>query len=397
MNANAKLNLQRMHAQATILAAHPSLHCAPQMAGVAANLKALLEAKHDDAEAARRIVESWSNAEVRKELCGIRVETVNNFIRAQGNFLTNFFVEEPLGDADRPVIQNETKNQISCGYIGQDGYPRAMKAINPQTETLIDLALVSSDKVGYFIRDIYNGNVATVAQRTFDIAADLTFKVDRLAKSLMTAALGSGGVFGAFVTSGTRQDRTYVPHSGIDTDNLPATNDIVLDQSNYASWGAEKYNADSTEDTSHANRFRLDVMRAVMTYCTKWGGVLGGPLTPTGLIIVPSGDAVGLMKEVSVTSNTFNDVAQGLLHNFLSVNFAGVQWTVLPDATLASGTCYPILNRPIGKFYTKKSWDSEDVVTDKTKNWEERYQTRLVGFTTPSPWRPHACRVTYMA
>ena len=396
MNSNQLTTLRQMHAWQTIKAAHPG-HGQTRFAEVAATLKALIDSKADAAEQAKRIMASWSDPQIKRELCEVRVQTVNNFIRANGLFLGNFFTEIPLGDADRPVIQNETKNQISVGYISQDGRPRAIKTVNPQTETFVDLRLVSSEVVGYFLRDIYNGNVANAAQRTFDIGFDLTFKIDRLAKALLTASLSNGGVYGAFVTTGNRQDRTYFPHDGIDTSNLPTTNDIVLDSSNYATWDALKYNAAGAESATTANRFRLDVMRAVMNYCSRWGNVLNGPLTPTGLIIVPSGDCTGLGAEVNITSNTFNDVAQGLLHNFLSVNFLGVQWTILPDATLPAGVCYPILNRPVGNFYTKSSWDDENVDTNKAKNWEERFQTKLVGFATPSPWRPHAVRVTYKA
>ena len=396
MNSNQLTTLRQMHAWQRIKAMHPG-HGQTRFAELATTLQGLIDAKPDPAAQAKRIMASWGDPAVKRELCEVRVTTVNNFIRAAGKFLNNFFVEKSLGDSDRPAFQNESKNEISCGYISQDGRPRSIKTVNPQTEALVDLRLVSSEVVGYFIRDIYNGNVATAAQRTFDIGFDLTFKIDRLAKSLMTASLSSGGVFGAFTTTGTKQDRVYVAHSGVETANLPTTNDIVLDADNYLTWGAEKYNAATAESATTANRFRLDVMRAVQSYCTKWADVLNGPLTPTGLIIVPSGDALGLLKEVTVTSNTFNDVAQGLLHNFLSVNFAGVQWTIIPDATLPSGVCYPILDRPVGEYYVKSSWDDEDVKTDKAKNWEERFQTKLVGFATPSPWRPHAVRVTYKA
>ncbi len=402
MNPNILTDLQRKLARVTLLhGKSPNAHLAAELT---ATLQAMIGNKETSQEQCQRLMASWDDPKLRRELCEVRVQTVNNFIRAEGNFLTNFFTEVPLGPSDRPAIQNETKNEIDVGYISQDGRARSMKAINPQTEALVDLRTVGSERVGYFLQDIYNGNIAPAAQRTFDISWDLTFKIDRLAKTLLSAALGSGGVYGTFTITGNRQNRVYVPHSGIDTSNLPTTNDIILSndyvngssgQKWFEYWDAAKYNS-ATESSTTSGKFRLDVLRAVNKYCNAWGNLLGGPLRPTGVIIVPSGDSTGLVNEVSPTGQAFNTVAEGLLHNYQTIpNYLGVNWTLVPDATLPSGTCYPILNRPVGNYYTKSSMDMEEVDTQRTKNWEERAMTKVVGFAIPSPNRPFACRVKY--
>lgn len=403
MKANLIEAIKRMQARVTLLGGVGcNTHLLPELTGV---LKQLCENKETSQEQCQRLMASWDDPKLRRELCEVRVQTVNNFIRAEGNFLSNFFTEVPLGPADRPAIQNETMNEISVGYISQDGRARSMKPLAPQSETLIPLRTVGSERVGYFLQDIYNGNVAPAAQRTFDIAWDLTFKIDRLAKAMLEASLVNGGVYGAFTVTGNRQDRVYVPHSGIITANLPPTNDIVL-SNDYISgssgpkwfeyWDAAKYNG--AESTTTSNKFRLDVPNAVNKYCNSWGNLLGGPIRPTGVIIVPSGDSTGLVGQVSPTGPAANSVAEGLLHNYQTIpNYLGVNWVLVPDATLPAGTCYPILNRPVGYYYTKSSMDMEEVDTQRSKNWEERAMTKVVGFAIPSPHRPYAVRVTYAA
>lgn len=401
MNPKHMELVQRMHQR--VKALHGLTPNAHLQAELDAKFTALLGSQVSDAEQAELIRAAWNDPVKRRELCELRVDTVNNFIRAEGLFLANFFSEVPLGPADRPVVQNTTKQEIEVSYVSQDGRPRGRKTINPTGEEFVDLAIVSSERVGYFMRDIYNGNIANVAQNTFDIAFDLTFKIDRLAKDLMHKAVGSGGVYGDFVTTGTRHNRVYAAHSGINTSNLPPTNDIVL-STDYVTgssgkkwfeyWGASKGNGDGTNGTS--NDFRLDVPKATVNYCNRWANTLNGPLRPTGVIIVPSGDSTGLAGEVSPTGTMFNTVAESLLHNFQTIpNYLGVNWVLIPDATLPPGVCYPVLNRPVGRYYTKADWEQEFIKTEPEKNWEERSQQKLVGLAIRIPDRVHAVRVRY--
>jgi hypothetical protein len=387
-------NLKRLSARAqTVHALGANPHYATELAGF---MDEIMASNVTDAELAEKVRKSWDDPAVKREMCEVRVETYTNFIRANSTFLPTFFQEVVLGPADRPAIQNATKNEISIGYVSQDGRPRAMKAINPTTETLIDLRVRASDVVGYFLQDLYNGNVGQVAQATFDIPWDLANKLDADAYALLTASLSDGGVFGAFTTTGTRQNRVYVPHSRIVTANLPSTNDIVLDQSNYQAWNALKYNAGAgTNSDTTSGRFRLDVIRAIMTYCDRWGNVFPEPIRPTGMIIVPSVDCTQLATEITPTGTFYNKVAEGLLTNYHQFSYMGVNWVLVPDSTIATGTCYPVLNKPVGRFYTKPSMDTENVETFKAKNWEERFATKVVGMAIPSPNRVNAVRVTY--
>ena len=195
---------------------------------IAASLKAILEDKSPNAAKAAVIQAAWNDPAKMRQLCELRVEQVNNYIWASSNIAALFFRVQTLSKPDRPVVQNETKNQIKIGYIAQDGGPKSVKLENPQEETLIPLKYLWSDSYGYFLTDIYNGDISASALKTINISFDLQRKIDSLAFTLLTASLGSGGAFGTFTTTGTKVKRVYVPHGDIDTSNLPTTNDVVL-------------------------------------------------------------------------------------------------------------------------------------------------------------------------
>lgn len=325
-----------------------------------------------DADKAQAIIDAWGDKDKQQALNELRVETVNNYIRATSNFASLFFQEVSLGESDRPVIQNETSREIDISYLAQDGRERTVKAVAPQTETMVDLRFLNSDSYGYRVQDIYSGNVTQAALRTVDIAFDLQNKIDAEAKTLLDGALGS------FTLTGNKQDRVYVANSRISTGNLPTTNDVTA------------------SGTSSSTKFRLEVIRTIMKYCDQWGNAFAdGPLRPTGVILVPSIDATDLASEITPDGSTSNAVADGVLSNYSSFTYMGVNWTLVPDVTLTSGKCYPVLNKPVGNLYSKPSMNQEFVETDNRKNWEERSQRVVFGSAIPSPRKVNALRVTY--
>lgn len=313
-----------------------------------------------------------------QSLNALRVDTINNYIYPSMNFGSTFFEVDVLGNADRPVIQNETKQQTSVGYIAEDGSPVRFKLLNPQSETLIPLKLLATDEATYRLQDVYNGDVAASSQKNVDVAFDMANQVDQLAYSLFTAALGSGGVFGAFVTSGTKQDRVYFPNTRILAANLPTTNVITL------------------ANNSNSTLLRLAACRAILKYCGQWANAFAdGPLFPTGRLIVPSLDAADLAEEIVPTGSTNNAVADGLLNDYANFSYMGVRWTIVPDNTIAPGTMYPQLNKPVGKLYMKPSQDAVFDEANPKKNEGSRWMKKVVGFVIPSQHRPRALKVIY--
>ena len=345
---------------------------------IAASLKAILEDKSPNAAKAAVIQAAWNDPAKMRQLCELRVEQVNNYIWASSNIAALFFRVQTLSKPDRPVVQNETKNQIKIGYIAQDGGPKSVKLENPQEETLIPLKYLWSDSYGYFLTDIYNGDISASALKTINISFDLQRKIDSLAFTLLTASLGSGGAFGTFTTTGTKVKRVYVPHGDIDTSNLPTTNDVVL-----------------SDNTSSTN-LRMDVLRKAIRYCDQWANAFAdGALRPTGKVLVPSSDADGILNEITPTGSTNNPIADAAMNSYTSFSYAGVNWMLVPDNTLAPKTCYVQLNKPVGTIFAKPDLDEEYVETDRKKNWEERSQRKVVGFYITEPDRVRALRIKY--
>ena len=329
------------------------------------------------AEKAEQIA-SWKQAITdpvkRAELCAFRTTVVDSYVRATSKYASLFFRPVNLGDSERPVLQNTYRSEIKVTYLAEDGGPKVIKALKPQKQTFTDLRVLSTEEFGYHTRDIYQGDISAAAQATVDMAYDMANKVDAEAYGLMTSGTT---LYGAFTTTGTKLSRTWVANSRVVAANLPSTNEL------------------SASSNGANTKFRLDCCRQIVRYCEGFADIFGAPIRPTGVILVPSVDAADLADEIVPTGSTNNAIADGILANYSQFSYMKVNWTIVPDATIASGYCYPVLNRPVGEIYFKPSMDEEFVTTDQKKHWESRVQNKVVGFSIPEPWRVFACRVHY--
>ncbi len=320
------------------------------------------------------------------ELNALRSETIDLYVRAMSNF-TAFFKAVTLQPNEQAVWINTFRNPVNVYYMGQDGGPRTAKAVKSQKQIFVDMRELHTDEVGYQVRDIQLGtDIASAAQATVDLGWDMANKVDLEAYTLLTGgkSLAAQTVFGTFNGATKDLDKTWIPNSRIVAANLPTTNALVL--------------SDNGSGQGQSNNFRLAVIRAIMNYCESWANVWGSPIRPTGMILIPSSDVADLSNEITPTSLIFpNAVAEGLLNNFTQFDYMGIRWTLVPDVTLTPGTCYPVLNKPVGVMYLKPSMDEEFVETDRKKNWETRSQMKVINFAIPEPWRVNALKVTYSA
>ncbi len=308
------------------------------------------------------------------------METTNNYIRAQSNWM-RFFDVVTLRADEIPGITNETMNEIGVGYIGEDGSPRRVKIEKSQDQALIGLRVLSSKKVGYRTRDIYKGDIGTVAQRTFDIAWDLNFQVDRVAYKMATALVAAGGPLGTFTITGEKASRVYLPHSGIVTDHLPTTNII---------------------DNKAAAEFNVSSLSAILKYAAAWGNVFpDGPLIPTGEVLVPASQVFDIFTDLALANTSSGqpnetDLNRQVRENgWLSLRWGGVDWKFIPDVTIPVNYAYPVFNKKIGKFFLKPDMDEEFVNTDREKHWEERSQNTVVGCAVVTQQRMNFCRVQF--
>ena len=324
------------------------------------------------------------DAEAVTELNALRSQTIDLYVRAMSNFIS-FFRPVTLQPNEQVCYINTYRNPISVRYMGQDGGVQTVKAVRAQYPIFVDMREITTDEVGYQIRDINLGpDIAASAQATVDISWDMANKVDYLAFLMMTSgqSLAKQGIFGPFNLTGAPLDRTWIPNDRIVASNLPTTNDLSC--------------SDNGTGAGQSNLFRLNVIRTIMAYCEAWGNIWGAPIRPTGLIIVSSADVTQLASEITPTSLIFpNAVAEGLLQSYTQFDYMGIRWTLVPDVTLPKGVCYPVLNRPVGEVFYKPAFDEEFVNTDRRKNWETRSQQKVIQFAVPEPWRVNALRVTY--
>ena len=300
-------------------------------------------------------------------------------------------------DDERPVVQNATDQQITVSYGGADGGTKMVKVVKEDDETLINLRILTTDKVRHRRVDIYRGSIVDAAVKTLRMAYDMKNQMDGLCYSLLTTSAGVGaatqatGAFGTFryykdssTALAKRTQYTYLPNSRIVIANLPTSNDITL--------------ADNAVGTS----FRFAAIHAAAKYFSQWAGAFPeGDLIPTGRILVPGADAADFAAQVQPTGNTNNPVANQLLtQGWMTVDFLGRTWTVMADNTLTPGYCFFEANRKPGKVYLKPSMDRENVWGENDynlsqNNEEERWSQKVFGAYINSATRMNVLRIKY--
>lgn len=312
------------------------------------------------------------NADAIIELNKLRVITIDNYVRATSNYVSFF---EPVGleDDETPSYENTQRREVKVKYVSEDGHGfRTTRAVRPKVITHYGMKIIESEMVEYKLWDPDQGKaIQEAARATVDISFDVANKLDKIAFDFLD------GYIGAFVKTGDPVNRTYFPNSRVVDANLPTTNDLVL------------------SDNSGATLFRLKVIRAIMKYCASWGRVFGTPIVPTGAIYVPSIDSTDMSEEIVPTGSTNNAIADGVLQDYLQFDYMRKRWTLIPDETIPTGKCYPVLNKPVGQYFTKTQFDKEWLETSERLNVESRGARKVIQFVSPLINRVNALRVTY--
>ena len=334
------------------------------------------EAMHEMCERVKAM--RRGDQEAITELDALWREQIDLFVRAKSNFLM-FFRPVTLAANEQVCYEHSYRNEIAVGYIGEDGGPRTRKAVKAQKQTFFDLKEIHTEEIGYQIRDINLGpDIAQLAQKTVDLAWEMEAKINDLAKTLYMTK------FGSFTTTGAKLDRTYVANQYIETANLPTTNSLVCD--------------DIPNTTT--TKVRLDVIRKIMDYTQAWENIWGQPLTPTGVILIPSKHAGHLSLEFTPTGEQSNVVAERIVGgDYLRFNWFGRNWTLVPDVTLSptAGYCYPVFDQPLGDYFSKPEYDETFVETNRRKNWETRSMMKAIQLCAPEPRRVNQVRVKYQS
>lgn len=362
-----------------------------------------------DPEQIRQRSEFLTKAEsdplARVQLCGIRVETISNYLLANVNIIPMFFEIVNLGDDERPVFQNTTDQEVRVSYVGFDGGLKSAKVVKDDDEMLITMKMVTTERLRYRRVDIYRGTIVDAAVKTLRMGYDLANQMDKLAFTLLTdPTLGAFGAFnypsadGTFPAAGaqparndgratastTGVDYTWVPNSRINPANLPTTNDIVA--------------PDNNANTS----FRFSLLKLAKKYEGMWQGAFPqGPLMLTGRILIPGADAADIADEIVPSGNTNNRVADNLLETgYTRINYLGRDWDIITDNTLTPGSLYCELNRKPGRAYYKPSMDremvrGEEVYELSINNEEERWAQKPFGIYINNACRMNVLRIKY--
>lgn len=325
-------------------------------------------------------------------LASARIEEINNFVWAFPGFMQYYATEVTLAPDEQPFLINETMQEISVTWIGEDGTPVRQRVIRPQARTPVPLYVLSTAAVRYKTFDVYRGDVRERTTKVIDIARDLKIKLDLLLFGLMNLPQSSGGCFGPFSYENTAADpelRIWQPHSGIDVTQLPTTNDLDLT----ATPGS------ATNPTPvQLSAFGINIIPVILDYANRWGDIFdGGALVPTGEILVPAADISNIAYAFLPVANGLEQRIQEEINRlgYFGVNYLGKNWYFIPSLFIQRGTCYPRFNKKPGVIYSKPALDREWVEVNIPENWEERYMRKVVGALFPAQHRIRTLRIKY--
>lgn len=315
------------------------------------------------------IAEAHKDPKVMEQFNAIRVETFQNYVLAHQNIISFFFEQVQLANDEVAYAQNETMQEIKVRTIAEDNNARRVRIVKPMEEERIPLIFISTDEVEYTVMDIYKGSVVSAALSTIKLAYDMANQREQLAWDLLNnATIANGGPvfntsFATALGNSNKALRPWVLNSRIDARNIPDRNDFVV-----AGTGAE-------------TKFRTQVIKEISRYGDRWkGNFPDGDLIPTGRILIPGNDIADLGDEAVIGDSESGPVIDQIqAQGYGSISYLGKNWTLVPDNTLAPGTCYPEFNRKIGKVYSKPGMEEEEVTPLKRKNREKRYIKTVFG------------------
>lgn len=310
----------------------------------------------DDLYRAAASADAAVSGPARRDLMGLRIEQINNFALAPANFLSAFFEVKSLAPEDRPAYQNVTMQETKISYIGGDGRADEVKVQRDDEETVLTLRMLGTDEVRFRKVDINRGMVADASKATLILGHDMAGKQDDLCKALLFTK------FSAFVTTGTKVSRTYLPHSRLNTSNLPTTNDLDVWKSS-TSVGRFVASGGTLSGGSKSTAFGFHVLTAIKDYAMRWAGAFeDGDLAPTGRVFLPPEQVVNITEGIVPSGATRNEIADKLMQaGWASFTWLGITWTLIPDSTLdpASTYCYPEFNKKPGTVFLKPAFDKE--------------------------------------
>jgi hypothetical protein len=254
------------------------------------------------------------------------------------------------------------------------------RVIKQTSESTVDLYQIALQTPEYKLRDLYRGGVADQAKKSFDMDFDMRVKLEAILFDFMTGSLVNGGAFGTFANSAAnKSNRVFNAHSRIQSSILPSTNDVTVGT------------------PSSSTKFGEATLKAIVNYAFSFTGAFpDSDIIPTGEVIVRTDEIQGIADDLDIKTPA-GEIGEKLLRlGYLGIGeYLGVNWKIIPDNTLAVGTCYPKFNKPLGILWLKPSEDDAGEVVDREHNRGYRWMKRTLGTAIPLPWRKNIARFTY--
>jgi hypothetical protein len=309
----------------------------------------------------------------KAELAQLRIVSIDNFIVAKTNPMM-FFDTVSLANNEIPYIENTSKQEISVSYLGQDGRAKKTQGLRYQEQAQVDLHVLSTEEYEYTLMDIYRGEIKGAMLANVDMTRDFDLQVAKLMWPFVFKTIGN------FNLTGPRSGRVFVPHSIVNTKNLPTTNLLV------------------TPGNTDTSLFRKESMDVVLKYCAAFGDIFGAQLKPVA-VFIPSSEVMGFLDQVTLTSQPNSKVEQIFDTGFV-LDYAGVHWTFIADATLDPdpGLAYIKFNNAVGTFFTKPGMDKvfeDESIELQKQNKGSVSMSKVVGFGLPITARVNAAAVRY--
>ncbi len=318
----------------------------------------------------------------RMQLCALRLETYNNYLMAQLQWINFYGQIVNLGPEDRPMEQNTTQQEVTCYYISADGRVEHERIRKDDVETFLPLRFVTTPAVRMKEVDIYRGNIVDAALQVLSLSSDLMNTIENEFFTMVKA-----NAFGTFTFTGKKATYPYVANRFIKIGNLPTTNDVTVTGAN----GSSNFNFATLDD--------------IIDYAARWADTdPGGNLQPTGRIRLPSSHVRAFSDGITPSGATANAIADSLLEKgWTGIVYRGVNWVFIPDNTLdpAEFICYPEFNRKPARVFFKPSLDREVVRGGdqdyelSTKNEQERWMRKAYGASINTATRRNIARFKY--
>jgi hypothetical protein len=297
--------------------------------------------------------------------------TIDNLVRPKLTALsTGLFEQRTLAENEVPKFENKTGHAVLVHAVSQDGRARKGNIIKSNGHQTFDIDLLTTEDVGYKLRDILKGSVEEEMRALVDLSDDLAQKME----AILWGQLNSTDIFKAFnfdnAKAHLRTMNFHPTHAAAIISNIPSTNLIEM--------------------TSAGGPTKAVVV-ALVQHFRKFGSL---PVGKPNAIFYPSGYDLKCLEEIATTtaSGPYSDqiVQQGTVGNVAGDNLA-----FKPIVTMSKSLKRVICgtSQPVGMLFRKPSEDRVFSDRDERNNRGSMFSQQAYKLIFPEQWRARVAAV----